>query len=221
MLVVEAQALNALVGHVLMVCRDLKTTTGKKPLWEHLNSDLARSVVIGALSTLTRGDQIIEEKTQLVHITPEGEMVMFPPSHPPEPAKPKRQVMTLDELDEAIAHVESRFTIGPDGVTSRAPTGELYVEVCTGGTKDEGERRPCWCLTPELAVEFWSAAVWKYAGLHGPDQDRKTLYWRIRPELESLIVPSGHPAIVPDMKLWSVYSRLLISNKPAISSAAA
>lgn len=120
-------------------------------------------------------------------------------------------------LDEAVAEVEARFKIGPKGFARLAPTGEEYVELISGGIKKEGERSLILADTPELAIRYWLNAVWDYAGLHGPDQERKTLYWRILPEMDELLV--RHPETPKEeFSYWRIYSRLLITDKPPIAA---
>lgn len=105
-------------------------------------------------------------------------------------------------LDEAIKLVESRFIVGPAGNYSEAPTGEPYVTIVGGGIKEEGELFPCYFLSEAFAIQFWLDAVNKYSeGKSG------TLYWRVKPEM------------MGRKKVWLIYSRLLISDKPQIQSA--
>jgi len=128
-------------------------------------------------------------------------------------------------LDEARASIEDGFKIGPIGNYWQAPTGEPYVEVLSGGAKTEGANCPCLCASPELAIKFWLEAMREYA----PPADRKTLYWRVPPEMsEHAILPvnpdgsfTGGKEMRAMMtrKVYYVYSRVLVSDKPQIQPA--
>lgn len=94
----------------------------------------------------------------------------------------------------------------------KAPTGEPYLELCSGGFKSEGDCAPCLCLNKAVAVSTWRAALLEYeAKLPG------VLYWRIKPELESVKIRTDRSGTGDDEETWwFVYSRLLISNKSVI-----
>lgn len=135
------------------------------------------------------------------------------------------QIMTLDE---ARKEFESGFTVWPEvGNYSIAPTGEPYVEICSGGYKPEGH--PCLAVgtSEQSAVYLWLIAAEQYAkGKSG------TLYWRSLPEVDSYTYYSegifASDAIGRTDKerndfyrhvFWRAYSRFLISDKPVIRPA--
>lgn len=107
-------------------------------------------------------------------------------------------------LDEAVAHIESKFECVEGQPIAWCETGDKYVKIVSGGVKDEGEFTPLF-QDEEQAVGAWLDAVMAYAAdKHG------TLYWRIRPNVrEYPLDDEGLPA-------YLVYSRLVISDKPKI-----
>lgn len=129
------------------------------------------------------------------------------------------------ELAKARSDVESMFKLGPSGNYYFAATGEEYIELCSAGYKNEGDSIPAWFSTPDMAIEFWKRAVIEYAA--SVDGEAKTLYWRVPPELgewagisldaADITEPSIRDACT--RKLYTVYSRLLISSKPQIQPA--
>ena len=122
------------------------------------------------------------------------------------------EVTYCPELIKAKKELEFSFNIGPIGNSSVSPTGEPYVEICSGGIRKEYEEIPAWFSFPKLAVEFWKRAVTEYTdGV--VESENKTIYWRVFPELCEWPVISVRT-------LYSVYSRLLISSKPRIKSVA-
>ena len=131
-------------------------------------------------------------------------------------------------LEEAVAAFEADFTVSdaPFGFpvdevsgrveASRAPNGEHYIAVASGGIKGEGEKFPAYYATEVLAAEAWLTAAWKYAEERGG----KTLYWRTRPEYtEHEFVGLNQMALMNDpawrdsitVKLGCVWSRMLIT----------
>jgi hypothetical protein len=137
--------------------------------------------------------------------------------------------MTLDEARRAF---EAQFTVWPEiGDKAIAPTGERYVEVCSGGYKREGERTLALAASEEVAIELLVHAWGQYA-----KDKRGTLYWRILPEIDSQVYwRDGFLDYNPERAtpkqldqereilfrnvFWKAYSRLLISDKPVIQSA--
>jgi hypothetical protein len=128
-------------------------------------------------------------------------------------------------LDDARASFEDGFRLGPRGNYSHAPTGEPYVTVCAGAIKAEGELSPCMCSSPELAIKLWLQTAREYA----PPSDRKTLYWRELPVLDEgymlRVAPDGSSELdaslrrASTIKVYAVYSRFLVSDKPQIQPA--
>lgn len=130
-------------------------------------------------------------------------------------------------LDEARAEVEACFEVWPDlGNYHQAPTGEPYIQIVSGGSVEEAERLPVLCATPEIAVRLWLRAMVDYAG----GRRGQTLYWRFHPELNDIdclaVGPDGSSNLDREMrammtrKYYTVYSRLLVSDKPRIQPAA-
>lgn len=104
-------------------------------------------------------------------------------------------------LAAAVKAFEKHFTVYPQQGTSRlAPTGEPFVTVDTGGIRAEGERLHA-AATPADAIGGWITNARKL--IPTGDIASCTLYWRDRPSLGQLSYGG-----------WTVYARLLISNKP-------
>lgn len=103
-------------------------------------------------------------------------------------------------LDEARAEVEQLFTPYPElGDNRKCATGERYLTLCSRGIKPVGESTEG--FTEEgIAITEWLSAFKEYS-----KDKRGTLYWRWYPTLEQL-----------DDSTWNVYSRLLISDLPAV-----
>jgi hypothetical protein len=132
-------------------------------------------------------------------------------------------------LDEAVAEFESALTVhdeighsagaaydGPMDF-SRAPTGERYVTLTSGGIKPEGWPNPAWFNSKDDAVDFWLMEAKHYAREHGTQ-----LYWREKPELEGqTFVAMNQADSLQSQRLreavavavWFVWSRLLVSKK--------
>lgn len=106
-----------------------------------------------------------------------------------------------ERLDAITAEFENRFTLGPDGNSAFAATGEPFIVYSLGGIQLEGEIYP--------SAETAEAALAAYKNiLDSFPSDGMTLYWRTRPEIkyraENEYTPTG----------WYLYSRFLVSNKP-------
>lgn len=88
-------------------------------------------------------------------------------------------------LAAAVAEFEAGLTIGPDGCSTLAVTGETFAVCCTTP-----------CATAQEAIDQWAKA----ATALFPITPMSILYWRIRPEIDY------------QRKLgWRIYSRFLIS----------
>lgn len=89
------------------------------------------------------------------------------------------------------------------GICSTSPTGEHYVVLESSGPRDIGIRRlPAnACPSRQDAVDSYLNALQALA-----DAKSGTAYWRRHPEVE----PFYHG--------WTVYSRILISDKPEIAN---
>lgn len=141
-------------------------------------------------------------------------------------------------LDEAIAEVEGWFTVhtetgypteytdsngdfvkdGPRDL-SRAPNGESYVTVTSGGLTSS--MASVFFASESRAVTWWLYAMEDYAETIAPREEWKKLhlYWRFRPEHESAdYVALDQAALLQrqhglslTVTLGTVYSRLVIS----------
>lgn len=92
-------------------------------------------------------------------------------------------------LEEAIAAFEKDMVVvrnevgfaDPDADDrldmARAPNGDRYVEITSGGRKPGGQPCPAWFADEERAVEEWLRQAWSYADRRGG----KDLYWKERP----------------------------------------
>ena len=132
-------------------------------------------------------------------------------------------------LDEAVTQFESTLTVhdqmgcpadaeydGPMDF-SRAPTGEPYITLTSGGIKKPGYRVPAWFADKDEAIAFWLMEAKHYAKEHGTQ-----LYWREKPELtmQTFVAIDQASAILKkalhdtmSVELWFVWSRLLVSKK--------
>ena len=135
-------------------------------------------------------------------------------------------------LDEALAEIEAMVTVCPErGNQALAPTGEPYIELLSGTTKEQGDRFPAWCASPEIAIALWLRSIRDYVKAA---PEGSTLYWRVFPELggrplfniDGITInqdgslacsPEGRRALTHEY--FAVYSRLLVSNKPRIQAA--
>jgi hypothetical protein len=137
-----------------------------------------------------------------------------------------KSVLSPVTLDEARRQFESRFEVWHEiGDHSLSPTGEPYVEVCSGGVKGDAERIAAVGTSEAAAIKLWLQAANEYA-----DGKTGTLYWRVVPEIDSINVTlegydSDH-GLTDELrdayykrKNWIAYSRFLISDKPRIRSA--
>ena len=127
----------------------------------------------------------------------------------------------IDDLNQARKEIESLFVVYPGiGEYSKAPTGEPYIGIMSGGYKKENEHSPCVAWTEKHAIRLWKEAVIQYAaGKSG------VLYWRAEPELDGIeMFWEGWNAQTDKIEkygcshmMWRVYSRLLISDQPVSS----
>lgn len=115
-------------------------------------------------------------------------------------------------LAAAVVSFEENFLVIDGTAGPTAQTGEAYREVMSGGMADEGQRSPCFCTTPEVAVDLWEVAAKRYASGCGGS----CLYWRIKPEIDVYpLYERSVLALVPEYEVipvWRVYSRLLVSS---------
>lgn len=113
-------------------------------------------------------------------------------------------------LDEALARIDRKQVDGLSMAYSQ--TGETYTVIVSGGVKPEGERHPILCSFESEAVKHWLAAFNEYA------KDKAgTVYWRVRPEMNSWVVyEEGDTRREFGDRVYVVYARLLISDKPVL-----
>ena len=116
----------------------------------------------------------------------------------------------IPELKEATEYFESIWP-PKDGLTGPlAQTGEPYTVIVSGGIKEQARRFPIWCSNITFAVNLWRKAIDDYA-----DVEDGMLYWRNKPSLCTLAIKDKEQTT----RLYTVYSRLLISDRPEIQAA--
>lgn len=117
--------------------------------------------------------------------------------------------MTAEELlGHATAEFEKTFEHVQMGNAARFfyvdDVPYEYVEVCSGGVKEEGASAACFDTAAE-AVQSWQAALQPFKG-------KKSLYWRRKPEIEQdenkKNIATGGPN--PTFGKWKVYSRFQV-----------
>lgn len=119
----------------------------------------------------------------------------------------------MGDLQEAVKLFEARFTtvteFDKDGThhPSRNEHGEPYVTVCSGGLKPETAHIPALFARLDDAVNAWLNAAMAYYANVKPVGQPHHLYWRKRPELETL------PAV--DWEGYqTIISRFVVSANP-------
>ena len=131
-------------------------------------------------------------------------------------------------LEEAVAAFESQMTVhdavgyavgeydGPKDM-SRAPTGERYITLTSGGVKAEGGPMPALFAREADAVGYWLSEAEYLSKKHG-----KQLYWREKPVmLTQTFVAVNQAEAMQDQRLrdslsvelHTVWCRLLVSTK--------
>jgi hypothetical protein len=129
---------------------------------------------------------------------------------------PPEVVAAQAKLNDVTRRFESQFKVYPVvGNTMHAATGEEYVEVTAGGIAGpDRSDTATWCsyfATADEAITGWEDVVDRYAKNVVQSIVRQfdplVLYWRMLPEIG---IPD--PA---DAGKWKIYSRFLISGKPA------
>lgn len=138
---------------------------------------------------------------------------------------PKVPAQSQEHLDICVRALEDLFTVGPDGTTAFAPTGEPYVAYFCDGPKAQGsagqwfdpvEGRYRAGATLHLDVDnAVRAFVWMMRNERDRIGGKPTLYWRRRPELghfyREIIAGNGATYRIP---VWDVYARFLMTHKP-------
>ncbi len=137
-------------------------------------------------------------------------------------------------LDEAIVAVASEYKIideiGFDDNDdlgrrdmSRAPTGEKYLTICSGGVREQGESSRAFFTSDEDAISAWLCAVWDEAERVGKGE-KLALYWREKPAINRAeFVAIDQVALMNDpeqrsnitLSLCYVGSRMLIAKDPS------
>lgn len=95
-------------------------------------------------------------------------------------------------------------------------TGEAYVEVASGGIKQEGESIPAFAASQEDAARLWLEAAERYAST----RPQGVLHWRVRPEMGAMRVLVEGPQPDDRRVLFAVYSRFVIADVVEKSAAA-
>ena len=119
--------------------------------------------------------------------------------------------------DERVASATTRDM-------SRAPCGERYVTLTSGGVRDPGEPMAMWFADSGRAASYWLFSVEDYAESVAPKSEwpKLHLYWRSKPEWHSVefvaldqaqLLGTAHPLLAEAMQMTAgvVWSRLLIS----------
>jgi hypothetical protein len=144
-------------------------------------------------------------------------------------------------LAEAVAAFEKDFAVSTEvGMAdeslpgrrdmSRAPNGQPYIALTSGGVKAEGDRMPAWFASEELAAEAWLTQAWRYADrIIEPGTIGSPLYWREKPELmlTGEFVAIDQAGMMNDprtrseitLRLFAVYSRLVVSKNSGKAAA--
>ena len=129
------------------------------------------------------------------------------------------------EVGEPVAHYDQQDKAIDTGARdmSRAPCGEPYITVVSGGLKAQGDRIPIYFGTEVRAVEWWRYGVMDYAETIAPEAQwgGLHLYWREEPRFESAeyvamsqaTMLGKRSALSDDLTvtLGTVWSRLLIT----------
>lgn len=126
------------------------------------------------------------------------------------------------KLEDAVSDLNRRFS-GRAGIPYVAcETGDVYVSIGCGGPLTEGEYHPAICGTPEIAVALWHQSVLKYA-----EDKSGVLYWNCDPEVGDFCLYSDQSFsrdvnvfLFERRKYYAVYSRLVITDKPVLSTVA-
>lgn len=102
---------------------------------------------------------------------------------------------------------------GPNWI---APTGDPYIALCSGGVKEEGKTFPCLCQTSDDAIRLWRLVFREYA-----EGKTGVVYWREFPQVDAVDFSFYYDKLTEkekrtwaDLPAWSVYARLVISDKP-------
>jgi hypothetical protein len=133
--------------------------------------------------------------------------------------------MTPDEACEELekglmVSDEQGFEAYPGALLDRgrAPNGDRYVFLTSGGIVQEGEAFAGWFSTEDGAVSAWLREAWNYA----EDCGGSDLYWHSRPALfdvDFVAVNQTEMIGVPMLRgnialtLYSVVARLVVSRK--------
>ncbi len=133
-------------------------------------------------------------------------------------------------MAEATKKFEAMFGDVQTGLPQRySQTSEEYIEFGNDGPRVEGQvtivvsdfltgKRVPGCtihLTEYSAIAQWLENVTEFATALSPE--KKTLYWRVRPESGFHQVDINAANWLYRMPTWAIYSRFLISDKPRIA----
>ncbi len=133
----------------------------------------------------------------------------------------------IAEIEHEIAWEDWSGDLGSVELNSTAPTGEPYITITQGGEKPEGESSPFICTSPEAAISRWSLEVMGHIQ-RAPKGAR--LYWRSKPDCIEFSILRDVRGLADarrrgfkvkaqdfDQSFYSIWSRLLISDKPILA----
>lgn len=140
---------------------------------------------------------------------------------------PKVPAQHQELLNIKVRAIEELFTVGPDGTTALAPTGDLYEVYGCDGPRGEGAMgqyfdlitgrwRPGGTihLAPETAI---NAFVDMMTNLRRRLRGKPTLYWRTRPELGHFYrVIESADGMSYRLPVWDIYARFLATHQPPL-----
>lgn len=123
--------------------------------------------------------------------------------------------MTLDEAVLALERADSVKSVKAGSPMAFCQTGSEYIAIYSGGAA-VNHRRPIWAATESLAISLWLDAAMKYASYQSG-----TLYWRLKPELNSITIDDRSLGIPHEATtLYSVRSRFVIDDRAEVERAA-
>lgn len=106
----------------------------------------------------------------------------------------------MSDLEHVVGIFERGFASVSDGpAQSTNQHGEVYVNLCSGGMRAEGQPIPVLFAKPIAAAYAWLETATAYRA-----QGDRHLYWRTRPRLEAIDNAGS--------TYWAVYSRLVVSD---------
>jgi hypothetical protein len=127
------------------------------------------------------------------------------------------EAITAFEKGLIICHTPGCEVEGLPGLDmTKAPTGDAYVTLASGGETAERDPMPAWFATEALAVRAWLKEAWAYAESQGGNR----VFWRERPILRTVdFVSLDQAGLMADpimrrnisVRVCTVISRLFVS----------